>query len=234
MRMKTIGLLGGMSWESSSLYYSLLNKMAQEEFGGSYSCPCILYSFDFHIIDNLQHQGKWKALNESLAKAAKSLELSGAELLIICTNTMHLIADDIQSSIGIPVVHIVDAVASEIKNRGLNRVGLLGTKFTMEKSFFSNRLKEKHNISCIVPPQKERELIHNVIYTELIRGKIVDKSKAQYIEIIEKLKENGAEGIILGCTEIPMLVKQEDASIPIFDTTSIHAAAAFAEAIKKN
>lgn len=232
--MKTIGLLGGMSWESSSVYYSLLNKMTQAEFGGSYSCPCILHSFDFQVIDNLQHQGKWPELGMTLAKAAKNLELSGAELIIICTNTMHLVANEIQNNIGIPVIHIVDTVASEIKNRGIKKVGLLGTKFTMEKSFFSDRLKEKHKINCITPSQKERDLIHGVIYTELIRGKIVDKSKAQFIEIIENLKNNGAEGIILGCTEIPLLVKQEDTSIPIFDTTSIHAAAAFNEAKKNN
>ena len=232
--MKTIGMLGGMSWESSSVYYSLLNKMTQTEFGGSYSCPCILHSFDFQVIDNLQHKGKWPDLGKILAKAAKNLELSGAELLIICTNTMHLVADEIQKNIGIPLIHIVDTVASEIINRGINKVGLLGTKFTMEKSFFSDRLKEKHNIFSITPSQKERDLIHDVIYAELIRGKIVDKSKTQFIEIIENLKNKGAEGIILGCTEIPLLVNQEDTSIPIFDTTSIHAAAAFNEAIKNN
>ncbi len=232
--MKTIGMLGGMSWESTSDYYTLLNKMTQAEFGGSHSCPCILHSFNFHFIDNLQHQGKWPELAELLTKTAKDLEFSGADLLIICTNTMHIVAEEIQDKIKIPLIHIVDAVATEIKNRGISKVGLLGTRFTMEKNFFSGRLKEKHNISCITPSPKERELIHNVIYKELICGKIVSKSKIRFLEIIENLKNKGAEGIILGCTEIPLLIKQEDTSIPIFDTTSIHAAAAFTAAKNEN
>lgn len=232
--MKTIGLLGGMSWESTSEYYTLLNKMTQAEFGGSHSCPCILHSFNFHFIDNLQHLEKWPELAEHLARAAKNLELSGAELLLICTNTMHIVADDIQEKLKIPIIHIVDAVATEIKNIGINKVGLLGTRFTMEKSFFSGRLKEKHSISCITPAPEERELIHNVIYKELICGKLVSKSKIRFLEIIENLKSKGAEGIILGCTEIPLLIKQEDTSIPIFDTTSIHAAAAYTAANKEN
>jgi len=232
--MKTIGLLGGMSWESTREYYNILNKLAHTQFGRSNSCPCLIHSFNFKIIDDLQHQGKWQELAELLIDAVKNLELSGAQILMICTNTMHIVADKIESEINIPLIHIVDAVASDIISRGIKTVGLLGTRFTMEKDFFSGRLKEKHDISCLIPSQEERNLIHKVIYNELIQGLILPESKLQYLEIIENLKAKGAEGIILGCTEIPLLIKQEDPSLPIFDSTGIHAQAAFSIATGDN
>lgn len=221
-----------MSWESTREYYELLNTMAREHFGGSHSCPCIIHSFDFAEINALQHQDKWAEMARLLIKASVSLESSGAKLLMIVTNTMHLLADQIEKSIDIPLVHIADAVAESIKKMGLKKIALLGTRFTMEKSFYANRLKEKHGISTLVPDENDRKYIHRVIYEELINGVIKNDSRNGFLKIIDRLAEQGAEGVILGCTEIPLLVKQEHCQIPVLDSTSLHAKAAFERAIK--
>ncbi len=230
--MKTIGLLGGMSWESTLEYYRILNQLAQKEFGANHSCPCIIHSFDFQIIQKLQHEQNWDGLSILLSDASKKLVDSGADLLIICTNTMHKLADKIQDSIEIPLIHITDAVAREIQQKGINKVGLLGTKFTMEEDFYKKKLREEYQIECIIPTLGERNIIHEVIYNELVNGIFKEESRQQFKKIIENLKIRGAAGIILGCTEIPLLIKQKDSKIPIFDTTNIHAKAAFKQAIK--
>ncbi len=230
--MKTIGLLGGMSWESTLEYYRLLNQLAQKELGGNHSCPCIIHSFDFQIIGMLQHAQNWEELSILLSDASKKLENSGADMLIICTNTMHKLADKIKNHIHIPLIHITDAVASEIQKKGINKVGLLGTKFTMEEDFYKKKLLNDYHIECIIPSSSERSFIHYIIYNELVKGIFKKESKQQFKKIIENLKNRGAEGIILGCTEIPLLIKQKDCKIPTFDTTEIHAKAAFKQAIK--
>ena len=230
--MKTIGLLGGMSWESTLEYYRILNQLAQKEFGANHSCPCIVHSFDFQIIQKLQHAQNWDGLSSILTEASIKLEVAGADQLIICTNTMHKLADKIQNSIKIPLIHITDAVAREIQKKGINKVGLLGTKFTMEEDFYKKKLKEEYQIECIIPTLSERNIIHEVIYNELVNGIFIEESRQQFKKIIEDLRIRGAAGIILGCTEIPLLIKQKDSKIPIFDTTNIHAKAAFKQAIK--
>ena len=224
--MKTIGMIGGMSWESSAEYYRIMNEAVKEKLGGHHSCKCLMYSVDFDEIERLQHKGEWSKLTEIMVNAAQSVEKGGAEMLIICTNTMHLMFPDILQKINIPVLHIVDAVAEKIKAKGLKKVGLLGTRFTMEKDFYSKRLKEKHNIEVVIPNDKDMDLVHTIIFKELVLGKIKDKSREVYKNIVRKLAKEGAEGIILGCTEIPLLIKQKDANVPVFDTTQIHAEAA--------
>lgn len=221
--MKTIGLIGGMSWESSLEYYRILNEKVKKELGGLHSAKTILYSVDFEEIKNLQHESEWGKLTEIMIDAAKSLERAGAEMIVICTNTMHKMAPDVENNINLPLIHIADATAQSIKNLKLKKVGLLGTKFTMEQEFYKNRLIEKHNIDVVVPNDDDRNLVHKIIYNELCLGNIKDLSKQEYIRIINNLIQDGAEGIILGCTEIPLLIKQDDVSVPIFDTTTIHA-----------
>lgn len=223
---KTIGLIGGMSWESSAEYYKIINQTVNQKLGGVHSCDCLMYSFDFAVIEHLQHEGKWDELTNLMVDAAKKLESGSAELILICTNTMHKMADDVERNINIPFLHIADAAAEEIKKQELKKVGLLGTKFTMEQDFYRKRIEEKYNIEVIIPGEQERQVVHDTIYNELVVGKIVQISKEKYVEIINNLKRNGAEGVILGCTEIPLLVKQEDCDIPLFDTTTIHAKAA--------
>jgi aspartate racemase len=224
--MKTIGLIGGMSWESSTEYYRIINQTVQERLGGLHSAQCILFSFDFQEIENLQHQGAWEQLTELMIRAAQRLEGAGAELLIICTNTMHKMAEEVQSSVSIPLVHIADATAKAVIEKGLDKVALLGTRFTMEEDFYKKRLREKYELEVIIPSESNREVIDNVIYTELCRGILHQSSREQFKAIIEKLASNGAQGVILGCTEIPLLIGQRDAEIPLFDTTRIHAQAA--------
>jgi aspartate racemase len=224
--MKTIGLIGGMSWESSTEYYRIINQTVQERLGGLHSAQCILFSFDFQEIEHLQHQGAWEQLTELMIRAAQRLEGAGAELLIICTNTMHKMAEEVQSSVSIPLVHIADATAKAIIEKGLDKVALLGTRFTMEEDFYKKRLREKYELEVIIPSESNREVIDNVIYTELCRGILHQSSREQFKAIIEKLASNGAQGVILGCTEIPLLIGQRDAEIPLFDTTRIHAQAA--------
>ena len=224
--MKTAGLIGGMSWESTLEYYRIMNETVKEKLGGLHSAKCIIYSFDFEEIERLQHEGKWDKLAEIMINAAQRLEKAGADFVIICTNTMHKVADEVQRSISIPLLHIADVTAEKIKEKGLKKVGLLGTRFTMEEGFYRERLRKKHGIDVVIPEENEREFVHRVIYDELCLGIVKHESKEKFKEIIEGLVSRGAEGIILGCTEIPLLIEQEDADVPIFDTTAIHAKAA--------
>ncbi|MBB6497574.1 aspartate/glutamate racemase family protein [Methanococcus maripaludis] len=230
--MKTIGLIGGLSWESTLEYYRTINQSIRDKLGAPHSAKCILYSVDFAEFDKLSHDEEWDIIAEKLTDIAKTLEKAGAEGILICTNTMHTVADSVSENINIPLVHIVDAVAEDIKQKNIKKVGLLGTKFTMEQEFYSGRLKEKHGIDVIIPSDEERDVIHNVIYKELVSGIIKDESRQKYLKIIDNLVENGAEGIILGCTEIPLLIKQEHCSTVIFDTSKIHAEAAVNFALK--
>ncbi|SDG54193.1 aspartate racemase [Paenibacillus sp. cl6col] len=220
--MKVIGLLGGMSWESSVEYYRIINEEVKRKLGGLHSARCLLYSVDFEEIEQYQAEGNWEKAGEVLANAARSLEKGGADFIVICTNTMHKVIDDIRSKINIPIVHIADATANRIKENGLRTIGLLGTKYTMEQDFYKSRL-ELNGIKVIVPNANERELINKIIYEELCLGKIDQESRDYYKKVIQGLIELGAEGIILGCTEIGLLVKPEDSKVPVFDTTYIHA-----------
>ncbi len=224
--MKTIGLLGGMSWESTSEYYRIINQTVNRRLGGLHSAQCLMYSFDFAKIETLQHQGNWEALTLEMTKAARTMEGAGADVLMICTNTMHRMADQVQKAIKIPLLHIADATASAVKFKQITTVGLLGTRFTMEADFYRGKLEQVHGLSVLVPDQTGRETIHRVIYEELVKGEIIDSSREAYLDIITDLNQQGAQGVILGCTEIPMLIKQKDVSIPVFDTTRCHAEAA--------
>ncbi|MBM7408808.1 aspartate/glutamate racemase family protein [Methanococcus maripaludis] len=230
--MKTIGLIGGLSWESTQEYYRIINQSIRDKLGAPHSAKCILYSVDFAEFDKLSHDEEWDVIAEKLTDIAKTLEKAGADGIVICTNTMHNVADSVSENINIPLVHIVDAVAKDIKQKNIKKVGLLGTKFTMEQDFYSGRLKEKHGIGVLIPSDKERDVIHQVIYKELVSGIIKEESRQKYLKIIENLVENGAEGIILGCTEIPLLIKQENCDSLIFDTSKIHAEAAVNFALK--
>lgn len=233
--MKTIGLIGGMSWESSLEYYRIINETVREQLGGLHSARIFMYSFDFAEIAELQDVGNWDQTAKLITRAAQRLEKAGADVLLICTNTMHKVADKVQENIEIPLLHIADAAAEEIKAKGLKKVGLIGTKFTMEDDFYKERLVKKHGLETIVPDGRERQIIHQVIYDELCIGQVKRASKEKFRRIIQNLAENGAEGVILGCTEICLLVDQRDAEIPLFDTTTIHAtsAARFAWLLKK-
>jgi len=231
--MKTIGLIGGMSWESSAEYYRIINETVKEKLGGLHSAKCIMYSVDFEEIEKLQHEGKWKEATELMIDAAKRIEKGGADFVVICTNTMHKMADEVQSNINIPLLHIADAAAEKIMSKGLKKVGLLGTKFTMEEDFYKGRLSNKFGLDVTIPEEDEREIVHNIIYKELCLGEIKESSKEKFKKIIENLVSGGAEGIILGCTEIPLLIKQEDCPVPLFDTTKIHAQSAVELALKK-
>ena len=224
--MKTIGLIGGMSWESSIEYYRIVNETVRERLGGLHSAKCLMYSLDFAEIEVLQQKGAWEEATCSLVNAAQIVERGGADFVLICTNTMHRMAEDVQKQIGIPLLHIADATAERIKKQGLSKIGLLGTKFTMEEDFYKGRLIERHGLEILIPDEDERQTVHRVIYDELVLGIIQPASTAKYIEIIDGLIERGAEGVILGCTEIGLLVSQDDVQIPLFDTTLIHATAA--------
>ena len=230
--MKTIGLLGGMSWESSLEYYRIINETVKRKLGGLHSAKSLMFSFDFHEIEELQARGDWQGATEMMVSGARKLEAGGADFLIICTNTMHLMADEVASSVKIPLVHIADATGDRVAESGLKRVALLGTKFTMEQDFYKGRLAEKYGLDVITPDKHDRQKVHDIIYNELCLGEINDKSRKIYLEIIEKLANDGVEGVILGCTEIPLLVKQEDVELPLFDTTKIHAEAAVEFALK--
>ena len=229
--MKTIGLLGGISWESSLEYYRIINEEVRKRLGESHSAKCLLYSFDFFEIERLQNENKWDELECIIVKEALNLKNAGADFIVICANTTHLYAKNIEEKAGIEVVHIVDAVGRKINLEGLSKVELLGTKYTMESEFYKNILKEKYNIDVIIPNIDEREIIHKIIYDELVKGILSEESKDKYIEIIKKID---AEGVILGCTEIPLLIKQEDVAIPVFDTTTIHAISAVDYALDDN
>ncbi|KSU80306.1 aspartate racemase [Fictibacillus enclensis] len=220
--MKVIGLIGGMSWESSAEYYRMMNEEIKRRLGGLHSAKCILYSVDFQEIERYQSEGAWQKAGEVLSNAARSLEKGGADFIVICTNTMHKVIDAIQASVNIPLLHIADATADRIIENGLHSVGLLGTRYTMEQDFYKSRLESK-GIQVIVPKETEREMVNRVIYEELCLGNIRQYAKDEYKKVIQGLIESGAQGIILGCTEIGLLIKPEDSSVPLFDTTNIHA-----------
>ena len=224
--MKTIGLLGGMSWESTASYYKEINEGVKKVLGGLHSAKICLYSVDFAEIGKMQHEGRWDETAKILSKAAQSIESGGADYLLICTNTMHKVAVEIQSSISIPVIHIADATAEILVADGITRVGLLGTKFTMEQDFYKNRVSDKYGIEVIVPNSDSRNAVHDIIYNELCLGKISDESREKYLEIVSELHSQGAEAVILGCTEIALLIQQQHTKVPLYDTTQIHAAQA--------
>lgn len=224
--MKTIGLIGGMSWESTVPYYQQINETIKHRLGGLHSAKIVLYSVDFHDIEQLQHAGNWDAAGMLLADAARSLEAAGSELLVLCTNTMHKVAASIETAVSIPLLHIADPTAEAIKQTGIASVGLLGTRFTMEEAFYRDRLSEHHGLRVIVPNADDRDIVHRIIYEELCLGVVLPQSRGEYRRIMARLASQGAEAIILGCTEITLLVSQTDAMVPLFDTTTIHAKAA--------
>lgn len=224
--MKTIGLIGGMSWESSVEYYRLVNEGIKTALGGFHSARSVMYSVDFDDIEKLQHEGRWDETAVILAGAAKGLEAAGADFIVLCTNTMHKVAPAIESAVSIPFLHIADPTARAIRAKGLARIGLLGTKFTMEDDFYRGRLINRHGLDVLVPSAADRMTVHRVIYDELVKGIIRDESRRKFTAIIGRLAEAGAQGVILGCTEIGLLVKAVDSSLPVFDTTLIHAEAA--------
>jgi aspartate racemase len=229
--MKTIGLIGGMSWESTLSYYRLINEEVKARLGGFHSAKIILYSVDFHDIELLQQTQQWDAAGVLLADAARALAAAGADFLLICTNTMHKVAAAVESAVSIPLLHIADATAEEIKRAGLTSVGLLGTRFTMEQAFYRDRLQQLHGLNVLIPSEPDREIVHRVIYEELCLGRITATAQANYRRIIADLVAQGAQAVILGCTEIALLVTQQDAAVPLFDTTRIHAQRAVAQAL---
>lgn len=229
--MKTIGLLAGMSWESSALYYRRINEETKRALGGLHSAPIAMVSVDFQEIEDYQRRNDWTAAAQVLSDKARKVQAAGADFLLICTNTMHIVAEEIESAISIPVLHLADATADRIKAAGLERVGLLGTRFTMEQEFYKGRL-EQHGLKVLVPEAEDRETVHRVIYEELCLGKVLPESRAEYLRIMEQLSAAGSEGIIEGCTEITMLVQQSHTTIPLFDTTAIHAEEAVARALR--
>lgn len=228
--MKTIGLIGGITPQSTIMYYNILNELANNKYGGKHTAKVVIHSVDFGVISQHQHNGRWDILDEIMANAGKSLENAGAELILICANTMHLCIDAIKNSVSMPVIHIAEATAEQINQQKLSTVALLGTKYTMEKTFYTNILLQ-FGIKTIIPNEADRQIINDVIYNELAKGDIKKSSKESYKNIIKELQKSGAEGVILGCTEIPLLLKQEDVEIPVFDTTTIHATKAFEQAV---
>jgi aspartate racemase len=231
MRQKVIGMLGGMSWESSAEYYRIVNQRVQERLGGVASARCLLWSFDFAEIETLQHEGRWDDATALMVDAARRLEAAGADLLVICTNTMHLMAEEIGAAVTIPLLHIADPTGERIRSSGIRRVGLLGTAFTMEQPFYRGRLEARFGLEVLVPDADDRATVHRIIYDELVQGRVEPVSRAAYRAVIARLVERGAEGIILGCTEIMLLVRAEDSAVPLFDTTTLHAEAAVEEAL---
>jgi aspartate racemase len=230
--MKTIGLLGGMSWESTALYYRAINEGIKARLGGLHSAEIAMVSVDFQPIETLQMAGDWQTAGQHLGKAASRVEAAGADFLLICTNTMHKVAPQIEAAVDIPLLHIADATAVPIKARGIQTIGLLGTRFTMEQDFYAGRLREKHGLQVLIPPPEQRDIVHRIIYEELVLGVVREESRQEYLRIMDNLRERGAEGIIEGCTEIVMLVQQEHTAIPLFDTTAIHAQAAVDRALE--
>ncbi len=224
--MKTIGLIGGMSWESSLEYYRIVNEAVKKILGGFHSAKCLMYSVDFQEIEELQHQGRWDEATKKMIDAAQRVERGGADFVVICTNTMHKMAEDVEKNIQIPLLHIADVTAAKIKEMGQKKVGLLGTRFTMEQEFYKGRLLKKHGIEVLIPDKNERYAIHAILYDELCLGEVKRLSRDKFKDVIDNLEARGAEGIILGCTEIPLIVKQEDYDIVLYDTTTLHAQAA--------
>ena len=230
--MKTIGLIGGMSWESTIPYYRQINETIRERMGGLHSARVVLYSVDFHEIERLQRAGDWDSAGAILAEAARSLEAAGAAFLVLCTNTMHKVASHIEAAVNIPLLHIADPTAVEIKRAGYSTVGLLGTRFTMEQAFYRDRLCEHHGLRVVVPETEDREVVHRIIYEELCLGIIKPESRSEYRRVMKVLATQGAQAIILGCTEISLLVDQQDSEVPLFDTTAIHARMAAEESLR--
>jgi len=230
--MRTIGLLGGMSWESTVGYYRKINEGVKKSLGGLHSAKIVLYSVDFEPIEQLQHKGDWEGTADILSEAALKIQAAGADFLVICTNTMHKVAPDIEKAIHIPILHIADATAEVLADKGIKTVGLLGTAFTMEQDFYKGRLMQKYGLEVLVPNEPDRKIVHNVIYQELCLGRIIESSKTEYLRIIKRLANQGAEGVILGCTEIGLLVNQSDTDIELCDTTAIHAEKAVEYAIQ--
>lgn len=215
-----------MSWQSTIEYYRLINQMVATRLGSLHSAECLLYSVDFHAMERLQVEGRWQTAADHLAAIARKLETAGAGCLLLCTNTMHKVADEISSAVAIPLLHIADATGEAISARGWQRVGLLGTRFTMEEKFYRERLEDNFAVDILIPPASQRETIHHVIYAELCEGRIVEASRQQFSHIVDGLTASGAEGIVLGCTEIGLLLRQQDVTVPLLDTTRIHAEAA--------
>lgn len=229
--MKTIGLIGGMSWESSIEYYRIINTATRDALGGLHSAKSIMYSVDFAEIETLHAEGDWDAAARMMIDAAHKIERGGADFIVICTNTMHKLADDVQRAVKLPLLHIADATASVIKAAGIQTVALLGTRFTMEEDFYRGRLVDNHHLNVLIPDAQDRQCVHDVIYDELCAGRIEAESRQNYLDIIARLQDRGATGVILGCTEIGLLVKQSDTDLPLFDTARIHAEAAVAHAL---
>jgi aspartate racemase len=230
--MKTIGLIGGMSWESTVPYYRVINETVKEQLGGLHSAKLILYSVDFHEIEELQRQGDWDSAGLVLANAARSLQAAGASFLVLCTNTMHKVAHQIETAVNIPLLHIADPTAAEIKTSGHTMVGLLGTRFTMEQAFYKDLLRDHHGLQVKVPAMADRNIVHRIIYEELCLGIVKAESRAEYRRVMQDLAAQGVQSIILGCTEISLLVNAHDSPVPLFDTTAIHAKAAALEALQ--
>ncbi len=224
--MKTIGLIGGMSWESSLLYYQIINETVKKRLGGLHSAQCLLWSFDFAEIENLQAAGDWGQATERMIDAAQKLERGGADCIVICTNTMHRMAPAIQKVVDLPLIHIADATAEKIRSAGLDTIGLLGTAYTMTQAFYKGRLTDNFGLNVLVPDEPGIQTVHDIIYDELVLGLVKDDSRQQYQQIIGQLQEQGAQGVILGCTEITLLIKPEHTDLPVFDTTYLHAVAA--------
>jgi len=221
--VKVIGLIGGMSWESTVPYYRIVNETVKQRLGGLHSARVVLYSVDFDEIERLQHSGQWTAAGDRLADAARAVERAGAECAVLCTNTMHKVAPQIEAAVRIPLLHIADATAAEIKSAKVSTVGLLGTRFTMEQDFYKDRLQRDHGLRVVIPDARDREIVHRVIYEELCLGNVVDASRGAYRRVMDDLVRQGAQAIILGCTEITLLVQASDSPVPLFDTTRIHA-----------
>lgn len=224
--MKTIGLIGGLSWESSLEYYRIINEAVKERLGGLHSAQCLLYSFDFAEIEALQSAGDWDKATFRMIQVARQLERGGAESIVICSNTMHRMADDVQNSVDIPLLHIADATARAVVNAGIETIALLGTRFTMEQDFYKGRLTDQFDLNVRIPEEPGRSTVHNIIYNELVLGTITEESRQAYQDIIRELVAQGAQGVILGCTEIGLLIKPEHSPVPVFDTTELHALAA--------
>jgi len=229
--MNTIGLLGGMSWESTALYYRLINEGVKKRLGGLHSAQIAMVSVDFHEVEELQARNDWHAAGEMLAEAGRQVQAAGADFLVICTNTMHIVAPAIQAAIDIPILHIADATARRIASRGIHSIGLLGTNFTMEESFYKDRLRDAYGLDVLIPTADDRRIVHDIIYDELVLGRVENNSRAEYLRIIRDLQRRGAQGVIEGCTEIVMLVQQQHTDVPLFDTTAIHAEAAVLQAL---
>ncbi|QHM72074.1 aspartate/glutamate racemase family protein [Mixta intestinalis] len=229
--MKTIGLLGGMSWESTALYYKIINEGVQAQLGGLHSARLVMYSVDFYEIERLQAAGEWQQAGALLADAARALQAAGADFIVLCTNTMHKVAPELSAATSLPLLHIADATAEAVKTAGISKVGLLGTRFTMEQTFYRARLEQQYGIEVLIPDEAARDTVHQIIYQELCLGHIHPASREKYRAVIAGLVASGAEAIIMGCTEITLLIDRQDAAVPLFDTTQLHAEAAVALAL---